>query len=60
MSAADVRRMFGVDYKRGERITVDGKPGEIVGFMGQYLQVKFDGEKHSRRAHPTWRVERAS
>ena len=58
MSAECVRRYYGVDYKRGERVTVDGKPGVIVSFPGQYLGVRFDGERHTRRAHPTWRVER--
>jgi hypothetical protein len=58
MSAEYVRRHYGVDFKRGERVTVDGKPGVIVSFPDQYLGVRFDGEKHTSRAHPTWRVER--
>lgn len=60
MTADYVRRTYGVDYKRGDRITVDGKPGRIVSFPDQYLGVRLDGETHTRRAHPTWRVERAS
>ncbi len=58
MSAAYVRRHYTVDYKRGDRIAVDGKRGTIVSFPDQYLGVRFDGEKHTSRAHPTWRVER--
>ena len=58
MSAEYVRRHYGVDFKRGDRITVDGKPGVIVSFPGQYLGVRFDGSRLTLRAHPTWRVER--
>lgn len=60
MSAEYVRRHYGVDYRRGDRITVDGKPGRIVSFPGAQLGVRLDGEKHTRRAHPTWHVERAA
>lgn len=58
MSATYVRQTYGVDYKRGDRVTVDGKPGVIVSFPGQYLGVRFDGQRHTSRAHPTWRVAR--
>lgn len=60
MTGADIRRMYGVDFKRGDRITVDGKPGVITGFSGHYLVVRFDDEGLPHLAHPTWRVERAS
>lgn len=60
MSAAYVRAAYRVDYKRGDRVTVDGKPGRIVSFPGQYLGVRFDGETRTSRCHPTWRVERES
>ncbi|MGN6245151.1 MAG: hypothetical protein ACTHQ3_15975 [Motilibacteraceae bacterium] len=58
MSAEYVRQQYGVDFKRGDRITVDGRPGVIVSFPGQYLGVRFDGEAFTTVAHPTWRVER--
>ena len=59
MSAEYVRRYYGVDYKRGDRIMVDGRPGTIVSFPGQYLGVRFDEwPKRTFPAHPTWRVER--
>ncbi len=59
MSAKYVRAQYGVDYKRGDRVTVDGRPGTIVSFPGQYLGVRLDGSpKVISRAHPTWRVER--
>lgn len=59
MSAKYVRDYYGVDYKVGDRITVDGKPGVIVSFPEQYLGVRFDDMPKVRaRCHPTWRVER--
>lgn len=59
MSAAYVREHYGVDYKRGDRIAVNGRPGTIVSFPDQYLGVRFDdAPRHTARVHPTWRVER--
>jgi len=58
MSAEYVRNYYGVDYKRGDRLTVEGRPGTLVSFPGQYLGVRFDGEKHTSRCHPTWEVAR--
>lgn len=59
MSAEYVRRYYGVDYKRGDRVTVDGHPATIVSFPEQHLGVRFDSHpKVTWRAHPTWRVER--
>lgn len=56
MSAEYVRRTYGVTYKVGDRLTVDGRPGVLVSFPDQYLGVRFDGDKHTSRCHPTWRV----
>jgi hypothetical protein len=58
VSAAYVRAHYGVDFKQGDRLTVDGKPGTLVSFPAQYLGIRFDGETFTSRAHPTWRVER--
>ncbi len=60
MSAAYVRSYYAVPYKVGDRLTVDGRPGVLVSFPGHYLGVRFDGERHTSRAHPTWRVERTT
>lgn len=57
MSAAYVRNYYGVNYKRGDRVAVDGRPGTIVSFPGQYLGVRFDDGGPTARCHPTWRVE---
>ncbi|XAO35522.1 hypothetical protein SEA_MORGANA_88 [Gordonia phage Morgana] len=58
MSAEYVRRAYGVDYRRGDRLLVDGRAGTLVSFPGQYLGVRLDGERRTSRCHPTWRVER--
>jgi hypothetical protein len=58
MTADYVRRYYGVDYKRGDRLVVEGRPGKLVSFPGQYLGVRFDGEKRTSLCHPTWKVER--
>ena len=56
MSAEYARRYYGVPAKRGMRVTVEGQPGVIVSFPGQYIGVRFDGEKITSRCHPTWEV----
>jgi len=30
--------------------------GVVVSFPGQYVGVRFDGEKRASRCHPTWRL----
>ena len=57
MSAQYVRDHYGVDFKVGDRVTVDGRPGVVVSFPGQYVGVRLDGQKHTSRCHPTWRLE---
>lgn len=57
MSAAYVRRYYGLTCKRGQRVTVNGRAGVIASFPEQYLGVRFDGEKRTRRCHPTWEVD---
>lgn len=60
MSAEYVRSQYGVNYKRGERLIVDGRVGTLVSFPEQYLGVRFDDNpKYVARCHPTWNVERA-
>jgi hypothetical protein len=59
MSAAYVRGYYKVPAKRGGRVIADGKPGVIVGFSGQYIRVRLDGEKVARSWHPVWRMEYA-
>ncbi len=60
MSAAFVRATYGVDYKRGDRLTLHDlsgpRHGTLVSFPQQYLGIRFDGETHVSRCHPTWRI----
>jgi len=74
VTAAFVRRMYRVTFKRGDRVVLhdhaactapdvgrceDTAPdlhGVIVSFPGQYVGVRFDGEKRTSRCHPTWRL----
>ena len=59
MSAHDlqyIRKTYNVPAAIGGLVTVDGKPGEIRGFRGAYLMVRFDGQKHASPCHPTWKV----
>lgn len=59
MTAEYVRRIYGVAYKVGDRLIVDGRHGKLVSFPDQYLGVRFDGENFTSRCHPTWRVSHA-
>jgi hypothetical protein len=56
MPASYVRSRYGVPAKRFMRVTVDGRSGTIVKFPGEYIGVRFDGEKAVTPCHPTWRV----
>jgi hypothetical protein len=58
MSAEYVHLRYGVAVKVGDRVKVDGREGVVVSFPDQYVGVRFDGEKRTSRAHPTWRFER--
>ena len=56
-----VRRMYGVDPRPGQRITMDGRHGTIVRPRGDpaRLRVRFDGRRHISNVHPTWEVDYA-
>lgn len=56
MSAEYVRGRYNVPAKVGQRVVMDGRPGVIVSFPGQYVGVRFDGERHTSQCHPTWRM----
>lgn len=57
-SADYVRRYYRVPAKRGGRIRWDGRPGTIVGFVGQYLRVRLDARpKYVITLHPTYLIE---
>lgn len=56
-----IRRVYGVDPRVGQRITMDGKPGVIIRPQGdpQYLRIRLDGQKYGWDTHPTWRIDYA-
>lgn len=57
MNAAGLRMRYRVPAKRGMRVVIDGEPGRIVSFRGQYLGVRLDHTPNRTvRAHPRWRV----
>jgi hypothetical protein len=61
MSMQYIRDYHRLSVKRGDRITYSGgttaREGTVVGSRGQYLRVRFDGDKHIQTLHPTWRVD---
>lgn len=74
MSAEYVRRVYGVKFKRGDRVVLHNHAactapndsrcddtegdlhGVVVSFPGQYVGVRFDGEKYTSPCHPTWHL----
>jgi hypothetical protein len=52
-----IRAAYGVPAKRGGRIQYRGQLGTITGADGGYLRIRLDGEKRSKRFHPTWLIE---
>jgi hypothetical protein len=53
MSFDYIKSYYGVDAKRGQRVTAFGKPGVITGTEGQYVCIRLDGQKNSNPYHPT-------
>jgi hypothetical protein len=53
VSAAYVRRYYGVPARRGARVEFDGQPGVITSCPGAYVRVRLDGQRCSVPAHPT-------
>lgn len=54
---ADLRRHRKVPARRGMPVTVDGKPGVILGARDGKLKVRFEGQKHTVYCHPRWKVK---
>lgn len=52
MSLEYVRETYGVPAKIGMRVTVYGKPAIIAADRGNYIGIRFDGEKQIKNAHP--------
>lgn len=60
-STLATRQFYGVTFKRGQRVTVNGKPGVVTSYdrTHMYINVRFDGDKRPVPCHPTWRMEHA-
>lgn len=52
-----IAETYGVCYRRGQRVIVNGKPGKITSTRGPHINVLFDGGKLPVPCHPTWRVK---
>lgn len=63
MNIEYIRRTYGVPAKVGGRVRLGmfrpdpAREATIVGAHNACLRVRLDGEKTTRIAHPTWRVE---
>jgi hypothetical protein len=55
-SIRHIRRYYGLNLNVGMAVIHDGRPGEIVGFDGQYVRVRFPGQKWHDVCHATWRM----
>jgi hypothetical protein len=51
-----VNNRYGLQLKRGSIIEYKGKRGHVTHSSGGYIFVILDGEKQSRRYHPTWGI----
>lgn len=56
-TGAYVRGVYNVPAEIGTRVQVDGRPGAITAFDGQYLMVTFEGETEAVPCHPTYQVQ---
>ena len=52
-----IREHYHVPAEMHRRVTVDGKPGVIVGAVDAHLLVLFDSGGFPAPAHPTWHVD---
>jgi hypothetical protein len=49
---------YGISFKKGARVLVDGCPGTIVGCRGKWYRFKYDLTKKTTNVHPKWKIER--
>ncbi|MEU1371982.1 hypothetical protein ABZ454_38725 [Streptomyces sp. NPDC005803] len=52
-----IRNYYGLDLSVGLGIKHNGRPGKIVGFAGQYVEVQLDGDDHTTTCHATSSME---
>lgn len=56
-SREHIRNYYGLDLRVGLDVTHEGRPGRIVGFAGQYVEVQLDGDDYTTTCHATADME---
>jgi hypothetical protein len=52
-----IRSYYGLKVRVGLEVKHAGRPGRIVGFAGQYVEVLMDGDEQPTTCHATSRME---
>lgn len=56
-STEHIRNYYGLDLRVGLEVKHAGRPGRIVGFTGQYVEVQHEGDDHTTTCHATSEME---
>lgn len=56
-SREHIRNYYGLDLRVGLEVKHEGRPGRIVGFTGQYVEVQLAGDDHTTTCHATSEME---
>ncbi|MDX3298683.1 hypothetical protein PV569_34025 [Streptomyces scabiei] len=56
-SIEHIRNYYGLAVHVGMDVKHNGRPGRIVGFSGQYIEVQLDGDDHPTTCHATSEME---
>lgn len=60
MSLLHIRTTYGVPAHRFARVSYTGgaqpQLGTVTGAINGHLRIRLDGEKRSKRFHPTWKL----
>jgi hypothetical protein len=56
-SREHIRNYYGLDLRVGLEVKHESRPGRIVGFTGQYVEVQLDGDDHTTTCHATSEME---
>jgi hypothetical protein len=56
-SREHIRNYYGLNLRVGMKAKHAGRPGRIVGFSGQYVEMQLDGDDHTTTCHATSEME---
>ncbi|MFE5037150.1 hypothetical protein [Streptomyces sp. NPDC056683] len=56
-SIEHIRNYYGLALRVGLDVKHEGRPGVIVGFSGQYVEVQIEGDDHTTTCHATAEME---